>query len=131
MIERYDTFLDALMEHTEDCENVLRCFFENESQYKISTHVRNYLGATRKYRKHIGLVVNRIKHNQGRVRLVFLAPDAVLIPGYYVEGLDSNGAVGPSIWIHKDGATAFSFHRDLRYHIAEPLHWNHLGIVGI
>jgi hypothetical protein len=123
MIERYDAFLDALMEHTEDCENVLRCLFENESLYKISTQVRNYLGATRKYRKHIGLVVNRIKHNQGRVRLVFLAQDAALIPGYYVEGLDGNGTVGPSIWVHKDGATAFSFHRDLRYHIC--------GVFGI
>src|SRR5579862_1803056 len=121
LIERHDALLDALMEHTEDCDNILVSFFESAEVCKKHPLVRTYSIAIKKYRKHIGHIVNEIKHKQGRIRLVFLSESSAVCPGYFIEGLDHKGIVGPSPWIHKEGATAFSFNRDLRYHVCNVL----------
>ena len=77
----------------------------------------------RAYRTDIGTLVNRIKHNQGRLRFLSARmhhkPD-LWWSGYFVEGALATG-VGPDATIHSARSGAFSFNRDLRYHLCELL----------
>jgi hypothetical protein len=41
-----------------------------------------------------------------------------VLPGYFVEGVFPDGAIGPNLPVHK-GPTAFSYCRDIRFHIHE------------
>lgn len=37
--------------------------------------------------------------------------------GYFVEGLSDDGSIGPAPHIHPGGSTAFSYARDIRFHL--------------
>jgi hypothetical protein len=45
-------------------------------------------------------------------------PKNARIVGYFLEGMQPNGRIGPDCEIHPDGITAISLNRDLRYHFA-------------
>ncbi len=109
--------LDALMEHMDDCNNVLLAFVPPEVKLSRRREFKAYQSDIAEYRKHIGLVVNYIKHQQGRIRPCIAWHERTYLPGYYVEGPDREGVLGPSECIHTNGNTAFSFMRDVRYHL--------------
>lgn len=123
VIEAYDAFLDALMELMDDCDNVLLCFFPDKRARNKQAAVKRYRKRVNGYRDHIGLLVNHIKHNQGRVRLISIVPDPdrdlAPVHGYFAEAV-VDGVLGPHPGIH-DGNTAFSFNRDLRFHAVNVL----------
>lgn len=111
----YERLLYRLFEHLEDCRNILKCLFPDESALKTSAPARLFRKATADYRNHLGLIVNHIKHSQGRVDpLLFFSSDIVL-PGYFVDGVGPDGVIGPDRRIHP-GNGAFSVARDLRFH---------------
>lgn len=107
--------LYSLMEHLDDCENILLCFFSSKSIRNKNIHVKSYRKATEEYRDYIGKVVNYLKHEQGRLRPITFYSDEFSLPGYYVEGPISENVLGPVEKIHPGGSGAFSFARDLRY----------------
>ena len=86
-----------------------------------SHHVRAYRRAVQEYRDHIGNVVGRIKHQQGRLCLLTVRLGQSSFAGYFVAVGLADGSVGPDPNIHKHGLTAFSFNRDLRYHLCHVL----------
>jgi len=45
-------------------------------------------------------------------------PQNARIVGYFLEGMQPNGHIGPDCEIHPGGITAISLNRDLRYHFA-------------
>lgn len=118
LIERYDALLDALMEHMDDASRVLLCFFPDPNKRKQHPAVKAYERAIEQYRDHIGLLVNHIKHKQGRLRLVAFECKSEVVLGYFVEAVHSSGYLGPDPRLHDGGDTAYSFNRDLRFHIA-------------
>lgn len=118
ILQRYDGLLDALMEHMEDCLNVLLCFFPDKKSRKSDLIIKAYEKNVGFYRDHIGRVDNHIKHNQGRLRVVGMRNDAHFVLGYFVEGVDENGVLVPYKPIHGEKNSAFSFNRDLRFHLA-------------
>lgn len=136
LIECEDAFLDALMEHMDDCLSVLLCFFPDKDARDRNQFVRQHRAQISDYRNRIGKLVNHIKHKQGRLRIVVIASSEHEAAGYYVEGVDANGTLGPDPKIHAGGNSAFSFHRDMRYHLAnlflisECLAQAVLGIIG-
>lgn len=79
--------------------------------------VANFKREIEPYRAFLAPLVNRIKHNQSRLRSVMFYWPKVTLPGYFIEGVFPDGAVGPDSEIHKTGG-AYSFARDIRTHFS-------------
>jgi hypothetical protein len=115
-LESFESVLYALLEHVDDCRNILRALFDSPASFKSNRSVRKYDEKVRLYRDHLGSVVNAIKHRQGRLRGVSVLNPQLLIPGYYVETAHPDGMIGPDKYIHDNGDTAFSCYENCRYH---------------
>ena len=120
LLDAQERFLYALFEHIEDCSNILRVVFQPDSDREKHESVRIFEKNTKKYRDLLGKIVTRMKHNQSRLRAVVFWDDERTLPGYFVEGVDPSGVIGPDRLIH-GGNTAFSFARDLRFHFASMI----------
>lgn len=117
LLEAADHMLDALMEHVDDCGGIIRSFFPSADDKRFKKIFTEYKKSVEPYRKHIGGIVNYIKHNQGRLRSVSISwPDGSSL-GYFIEGPVSSGGLGPVAQIHPTESTAFSFNRDIPFHI--------------
>lgn len=116
-LDALDALLDSLLEHIDDCNNVIRCFFESDSDTSYKRIYTQFKSSIRPYRDHIGKVVNKIKHEQGRLRPISFSWPGGSSYGYFVEGANHEGAVGPDEDIHEGGNTAFSVARDFRFHL--------------
>jgi hypothetical protein len=121
LLESQEALLHGLMHHMEDCLAILKGFARDDAAFKKHASAKKYGQAVREYRSHIGIVVNRIKHQTGRLRLLIVRLGASSFCGYFVERGLAGGAVGPDPDIHKGGDTAFSFNRDLRYHMCHVI----------
>ena len=117
LMEATDHMLDALMEHLDDCGGIIRSFFSSAEDRRFKKIFTEYKKSVEPYRKHIGGIVNYIKHNQGRLRSVSFSWPAGSSLGYFVEGPVCSGGLGPVAKIHTSESTAFSFNRDIPFHI--------------
>jgi hypothetical protein len=117
LLDATDHMLDALMEHMDDCGGIIRSFFPSPYEKKFKTIFSDFKRSVEPYRRHIGAVVNYIKHNQGRLRSVTFSWGGHSSLGYFVEGPTSEGGLGPVAAIHPTESTAFSFYRDIPFHI--------------
>jgi hypothetical protein len=117
LLESTDHLLDSLMEHMEDCEKIIAAFFQDPAQKISKKKIELYKKNVGPYRDHIGKIDNYIKHHQGRLRSLAFYDSMNFFPGYYIEGLVEPGMVGPVPEIHPGGNSAFSYARDLRFHI--------------
>ena len=117
ILEATDHMLDALMEHLDDCKNILESFFKDADSKDCKEILNQFKKAVHPYRDHIGKVVNFIKHNQGRLRIVVFHWPSNCAIGYYIEGPIPNVGLGPSPLIHPKSHTAFSFNYDLKFHV--------------
>ncbi len=110
--------LMAIQSHKDDCAAILKMLLMEED-YRSNSHVTAYWKARKGYNSFLDRVANHLKHHQGRLcPIVFYSPTNMYL-GYYVEGVDSSGHLGPEPSIHKRGRGAFSFARDCRYHIVQ------------
>ncbi len=111
-----DQMLDALIEHMDDCENIIKCFCEKGSK-TLKNVKENYDKKIKSYRDHLGKIVNKIKHEHARLRIICGYNNLDICLGYFVEGVVSDETLGPHPHIHKGSNSAFSFNRDLALHI--------------
>jgi hypothetical protein len=61
--------------------------------------------------------VNAIKHKHRKLSSLHFHGIGLFCPGYFVEGVCGDGAIGPDPDVHKDANVAISFNRDLPFHI--------------
>lgn len=115
LIERTDAFLDSVMEHHDDAKTILNTIGVSKATFN------RFQADVRPHRDDVGKVVNKIKHEQGRLRFVQAEKGDDVVMGYYVEApFDGGTSLGPSELVHPpDGRTAFSYNRDVRFHVAE------------
>ena len=66
------------MEHMDDYINILRGFTVNSRDFDKSHCVKIYRQAVDQYRSHIGKVVGRLKHQQGRLTLLTVQLETLL-----------------------------------------------------
>jgi len=118
MLESCERLLYSLFEHLGDCDSILKCCFPAGQDIDKNPHLREYHRDIKPYRDSIGRIVNRIKHNQCRLRSIVFYGDEWASLGYFVETVHADGAIGPDPRIHSGGKTAFSYARDLRHHFA-------------
>ena len=116
LLEAQESLLHGLMQHLDDCMNILEGFTVDSQEFKRNAHVKTYSRGVKKYRSHIGKVTGRIKHQQGRLTSLTARLRAGSFAGYFVSVGLENGSVGPDPDIHPN-ITAFSFNRDLRFHL--------------
>jgi hypothetical protein len=117
LLKNTERLLHSFMEHFDDCEKILASFFPKGEILSKQPAYNNFQNITQEYRKHIGKVVNYLKHQHGRLRsIVFFTGNDGNCAGYFIEGVDEKGGLGPTPLIHSGGNTAFSYSRDLRYH---------------
>ncbi len=132
MITSYVEFLESMMAYLDDTFNILKTIFpittvkkktKSSSEWVMfadrklfTTYQKEY----QSYRQDLAYIVNSIKHKHGRLRfIVFNANGVGVIPGYFLETV-RNGMVCPDRKIHRvyeTMETAFSFHRDIKFHI--------------
>lgn len=117
ILESTDHLLDAAMEHLDVCHSIVSSFVNPADAPRRKAAFSQLKREIEPYRRHIGLVDNYIKHNQGRLRLVEFTWPGHRCLGYFVEGPISSGVIGPAREIHSDANSAYSFNRDIRYHL--------------
>lgn len=128
LMNSYRGFLYTLREHIDDCYLVFKTLippqtvkptrfqaeFLKRANFKelpaFEKSIEWYL------KEHLGLLVNALKHHQGRLRWLYFHRSDDFRPGYFLEQIGADGAVGPSQSIHK-GNTAFSFCKDIKLHL--------------
>ena len=121
LLDSQEALLHGLMQHMDDCLNILRGFTADRRAFAKSGSVKGYRRAIEQYRSHVGKVVGRVKHQQGRLTLLTVRCAEIRIAGYFVAVGLPEGSVGPDPDIHRQGLTAFSFNRDLRFHLCHVL----------
>ncbi|AZV42009.1 hypothetical protein BAOM_1399 [Peribacillus asahii] len=124
--------LDSLMSFIDDTYHILKCFYPANSvkkdirfadKWMESVEKRliiDYKNKLKEYRDILAPIVNKIKHNHARLNSILFKTELGQIGGYYVEGVDSKGSLGPDREIHKqfrNQETAFSLNRDLKFHL--------------
>lgn len=118
VLEATDHFLDSLLEHLDDCKGVLRSFFPDTDSRDFKRVLAGFKAAVEPYRNHIGNIDNHLKHNQGRLRAISFQWPGNACLGYFVEGVVAPDTVGPSPQVHPDSNSAFSFNRNIPFHIS-------------
>jgi hypothetical protein len=103
------------MEHFDDCNNVLLCLSPSRDDPRLDAAAKTFKRETKDYRSHIGKIVNALKHSQRNLGTTLFHTAHTVDLGYFVEGPDASGHIGPDPEIHREGKTAFSFARDLRF----------------
>lgn len=117
LIEATDRMLYALMEHIDDCNGIIRSFFASSNDSNFKKIYKTFKESVAPYRNHIGSIVNYLKHNQGRLRAICFSWPSGASLGYFVEGPIAGGGLGPVSTIHPNEDTAFSYNRDIPYHL--------------
>lgn len=129
LLDAQSDLLLKMASHIDECYLVLKAlqppveikdphiFTDRWLQQARHPTIANFKRDIESYQKHLIPLVNRIKHNQARLRSIVCSWPGVFLPGYFVEGSFPDGAVGPDSVIHPTGG-AFSFSRDLRIHFA-------------
>jgi hypothetical protein len=116
VIEPWEELLHAADAHVDDVKQIVVRALGANSPWK-TPEGKSFKSFTSEYRDHISRIVNHIKHRHGRLRAFALYSPTTCYPGYYVEGVHDNGAIGPEPSIHRRGKGAFSFARDCRLHL--------------
>ncbi|WP_071527216.1 hypothetical protein [Nodosilinea nodulosa] len=138
--------LHSLQSYIDDCYRILKVlypftptngkFVEGWLEKVKHPAYPSFKAAISDYRNSFAPIVNKIKHNGGQIRPIMMCSkgtgvvlrtpnQGIQIPqqnariiGYFLEGVQPNGRIGPDCDIHPDGKTAISLNRDLRYHFA-------------
>jgi hypothetical protein len=70
LLEATDHLLDSLMEHMDVCNGIIRSFFAPADERNFKKALTTFKASVEPYRKHIGAIVNYMKHSQGTLRSV-------------------------------------------------------------
>ena len=125
LLQAQEHLLHCLQEHLDDCYLILKTLIDSTKTNARSIAAKAFVAdsklpgaksfaqATDEYRSSLALV-NKLKHNQGRLRGCGIYPGDGIYLGYFLEEPDKDGVVGPSPEIHPNRG-AFSFARDLKW----------------
>ncbi len=115
--------LYSIANHLDNCENIMKCFFQAKKAFRKNREVKEYKKNIQDYSSHVGLLVNKVKHENQMIRPIWMANNTPsqekwFSPGYYLETAKPDGSLGPNPDLHKADDTGISFYRDIRFHFA-------------
>jgi len=101
-------------QYFEDCRSIAFLFGETKSAGFRERFVGRYDRTVASARQFLAVQENEIKHKQARIRLVRAVSAVEEVHGYFVDGVNKEGALGPNPIVHDGGKTAYSFNRAFR-----------------
>lgn len=141
-----EELLYSTQSHFDDCYRVLKTLHppinsttRNAEQWlEAAKHptYKDFRNNVKTYKESFALIINKIKHGGALLRPVVIFargkgvivtdmangfqqwPKNFRISGYFLEGMQPDGAVGPDPEIHQEGKVAISLNHDLRFHFA-------------
>ena len=117
LVDALDHVLDALMQHLDSYKGIVCCFFDDSESKAAQKVLRSLNSEIRSYRDHVAVIDNLVKHKQRRLSTMFFQGQGIYCLGYYIEGVLADGTIGPDPAVHPGSNTAFSFNRDLPFHL--------------
>jgi hypothetical protein len=128
VVREHKKFLYVLNEHFDACFSVLRsiCAEENSKATSDAQYLgalkpsgwKSFRSAIHAYREdHLGYLVNRMKHHQAELSPICFKSKSEFRPGYFLCDLLPEGIMGPNHKLHSGGHTAFSYARDMLFHL--------------
>lgn len=113
LVRQLDHTLDALVQFLDSCRAIIKCCFTGDNADKYTKSIRRFNDAIAPLADRLCHTVNKIKHEQRVLQVIYFHNPGVFIPGYFVEGIIDAGVAGPDPKLHKDSNSAFSLNRDL------------------
>jgi len=122
----HQDFLFQMNEFFDNCYSIIKCFVPKNKYNKFERFDHQWLKKAefpnlkkfdqeiKPFKKRFSISVNKIKHEQGRLRKVYIKGNNQIHLGYFIEGVDYNGVVCPHPEVHRDDP-AFSFVYDYRF----------------
>ena len=113
------TILASLIDPTNVTDKIAKVRFTDKWLEKLKfPKLVQFKESISEYRNsYIAQLVNGLKHRQNRLRGIFFYNYNEVRVGYYLEEPDTNGIPGPSLRLHKDGDSAFSFAKDILFNL--------------
>lgn len=112
-----NSLLYSIMNHLDGYKSIISCFFEDQTSKDANKVMRNIARGIRPYRDNVAKIVNSLKHKQTCLSPFYFHCPGVFVLGYFVEGVQPSGAIGPDPSVHKGGNVAISYNRDLPFHV--------------
>lgn len=130
VVSSYAKLLHRLYEHFDASYGCLRTLFPLQAKnppidQQFLDNVKPpgwdvFKSRTKLYNRYrLGPVVNALKHNQADMSYLYIHGAHDVRVGYYISDVQENGILGPSLKVHPDGNSAFSFAYDMLIHF-----WN-------
>lgn len=139
LLKAQDDLLRSIQSHIDDCFHILKSTspypdlstFNSRQRSAMERTALQWLRITKhptvdsfqkniqRYKSHIDLMVNKLKHEHARLRDISLINNFEIRIGYFVEtsGVDNGKvSVGPDLEIHSNKG-GFSYSRDLSFHL--------------
>lgn len=132
-LEAQTRLIHSLREHVDDCYLILASlvdpagmppkaakqrfterWLEASGFPTLDSFSQSIVGYRHEY---LSPLVNGLKHKQCRLRGLFFHKPTDIRLGYYLEEPDTDGVPCPSISVHTDGNSAFSFPRDILFNL--------------
>lgn len=119
---------DTLMAYCDDIYHIVKCFIPKDDNSKddifadkwisriYKKEIRDYKERILEYRDSFAKINNRVKHQHGRYSKVKMEYKYGFVDGYFIDGVDEDGAIVPYEGIHsryEDKYTATSFNKDI------------------
>jgi hypothetical protein len=127
LLRSQESLLRALQEHLDDCYLILKTLVDPATarhtplfadKYVVENRLpgaKSFRSAIQDYKRSL-TIANKLRHQQGRLRGVAMSLPTGAHLGYFLEGPDAAGLIGPSPEIHPDRG-CFSFSRDVNWHL--------------
>jgi len=101
--------------HVDDVRTIVFGVLGGKNAWK-SRPGKAFTARVKPYKDRVSNIANHIKHGQGRLSPFAFYSSSRSFLGYVVEGVTSEGTLGPEPTIHAGGHGACSFARDCRLH---------------
>jgi hypothetical protein len=117
LLRQLDHTLDALVQFLDSCRAIIKCCFVGDSSDKFTKSIRRFNDAIYPLADRLCHAINKIKHEQRTLQVIYLHNPGFFIPGYFVEGILEAGVAGPEPALHKGSNSAFSLNRDIPIYV--------------
>lgn len=126
---KHKELLDSIMAFVDDGFNIIKCLYPKTREVKEKksavewiklvepTLINECTSKVYQYRKKIGLIDNKIKHEHGRYQHLEFSFSYYKVYGYYIDSVDKDGVFQPDENIHQrfyGKRTAISYNKDIR-----------------
>lgn len=109
LAETTATLIKHMDRHINDCVAVVTAYFGVDSAEQ-----RSFLKGIQAFADSRKIQAERLREHGARVRLVSFKASTVVVSGFFIEGPNQQGALGPCPLVHQGGNTAFSYNFYLR-----------------